>query len=174
MEWTKELVIHRRRPTAQEAQLAARWLLWLSDWPEHDGPEMYLHERSEDEDGIASFMYNPLNNDCLECTPEPVEVASGTRGEVWIGLDRTGARVKVPCSREEAIAAVGYRPVPSREVFDSWPFWAAVELKADGSVRYLGQVIGGYSSDWPLERWRPVDNLGNYAPAGWGTQWKET
>lgn len=82
-----DLIVRDRRPTPEEAKLAVRWLLWLSDWPEHDGPEMFEVVDYEDEDGDLVWLRGMVDNNMLL-------TGESAKGEVWRGLDRTGAVVQ--------------------------------------------------------------------------------
>lgn len=82
-----DLIVRDRRPNPEEAKLAARWLLWISNWDIHDGPEMYTVEDYEDEQGELVWLHNVADNSMLLAGEEAV-------GEVWRGIDRTGAAVQ--------------------------------------------------------------------------------
>ena len=88
---TTELVLKGRRPTEAEAQLAARWLLTFPGWPDHDGPEMYEAVKNDDAQGPVWFLRGVADNNILDCGEVDED-----GGEVWIGLDKNGDRVKVP------------------------------------------------------------------------------
>lgn len=149
MEWMRPLRLEDVEPTAEQIKMADQWM--------RRGPEC----GSELFDVDGDILVNNLG----------VRWDVNGRSDltaIWIGLDENGVQILVPCSREEALEAAGWKDTVSREQ------WTALNMEEFWQVRREDDYGNVEMETYDYQRWHEYNDDIHHVKKSHGFQQMKT